>query len=222
MGVALGVRFGHESPRGHTHSGGQWLSLRSADRQPSSFHRYCRRANSACHGFRERGRRHHKADAGVHQAPVRSAWTFVSSALGMYRGRRTRLKNEPSRRAIVAIKAVQPGQYGHLGAYMPRCSACQKAPLLVGWQLFNPIQVQFDARRQRRLRVLEGRAVGGDVEIGADRMPLLTALAGITSQCLVHSGSLLKTTVICDQRTTGSLLLPEPPWTAWGTLCRTE
>ena len=143
-------------------------------------------------------------------------------ALGMYRGRRARLKNEPSRRAIVAIKAVQPRQHDHLGAYMPRCSACQKAPLPVGWQLLNPIQVQFDARRQRRLRVLEGRAVGGDVEVGADRMPLPTALAGMTSQCLVHSGSLLNTTVRCDQRTTGSLLLPEPPWTAWGTLCRTE
>ena len=225
MGVAIGVSLGRESPRGHTHIGGQRLSLRPADRQPSPFHRHCWRTNSARHDCWKGERRHHEADARVHQATIRSKWTRVSASLGIDRYRRGRLENEPTKSAIVATKAFPRRQDGHLGAHMPRRSAGKKAPLLAGWQLLNAFQVQVDTLGQRRLRILEGRAVGRDIEVGTDRVPLPTTLSSVTSQCEVHDsslGSAREDIVRRDQRTIGSFRLPEPLCVAWGTRWRTE
>ena len=163
MGAVIGVTLGHESPRGHSHIGGQRLSLRPADRQPSPFHRHCSRTNSARHDCWKGERRHHEADARVHQAAIRSRWARISTSLGINGYWRGGLKNEPTKSAIVATKAFPPRQDGHLGAYMPRCSAGQKTPLIVGWQLLNAFQVQLDTGGQRRFRILEGCAVGGDI-----------------------------------------------------------
>ena len=172
VNVAIKVRVVHESPRGHSHIGGQRLSLRPADRQPSPFHRHCSRTNSARHDCWKGERRHHEADARVHQATIRSKSARVSTSLGVDEHCRRRLENEPTKSAIVATKAFPPRQDGHLGAHMPRRSAGKKAPLLAGWQLLNAFQVQVDTLGQRRLRILEGRAVGRDIEVGTDRMPL--------------------------------------------------
>ena len=224
MGEAIEVRLGHESPRGHTHLGGQRLSLRPADRQPSPFHRHCSRTNSARHDCWKGERRHHEADARVHQATIRSKWTRVSASLGIDRYWRGRLENEPTKSTIVATKALPPRQDGHLGAHMPRRSAGKKAPLLAGWQLLNAFQVKVDTLGQRRLRILEGRAVGRYIEVGTDRMPLLATLSSVTSQCEVHDSSLGSTCEVIvrrDQRTIGSFRLPEPLCVAWGIRWRT-
>ena len=225
MGEAIEVRLGHESRRGHTHIGGQRLSLRPADRQSSSFQRHCPWANSECHDCRKGERRHHAADARVHQATIGSKWARISTSLGTNGHWCRGFKNEPAKSIIVATKSFPPRQYGHLGAHVPRRSAGQKAPLLIRWHILNTFQVQFNAGSQRRLRILEGCAVGGDIEVGTDRMPLLTTFFSITSQCEVHDGSLGSTCediVRRDQRTIGSFRLPEPPCIAGGVRCRTE
>ena len=224
MGEAIEVRLGHESPRGHTHIGGQRLSLRPADRQPSSFQRHCPWTNSERHDCRKGERRHHEADARVHQATIRSKWARISTSLGTNGHWCRGFKNEPTKSTIVATKSFPPRQYDHLGAHMPRRSASQKAPLLVGWHLLNAFQVQFDTRSQRRFRILEGRAVGGDIQVGTDRMPLLATLSSVTSQCEVHDSSLGSTCEVIvrrDQRTIGSFRLPESLCVAWGIRWRT-
>ena len=163
MGAVLGVTLGHESPRGHSHIGGQRLSLRPADRQPSPFHRHCPWTDSARHDCGKGERRHHEADARVHQATIGSKWARISTSLGTNGHWCRGFKNEPTKSTIVATKFFPPRQDGHLGAHVPRRSAGQKAPLLVGWHLLNAFQVQIDTGSQRRFRILEGCAVGGDI-----------------------------------------------------------
>ncbi len=224
MGIVIGVRLGHENPGGHTHIGGQRLSIRPADRQPSPIYRHCSRTNAACHDCRKGERRHHEADARFHQATIGPKWTRISTSLGMNGHWCRGFKNEPTKSTIVATKAFPPRQDGHLGAHMPRRSAGQKTPLIVGWHLPNAFQVQFDTGGQRRFRILEGRAVGGDIQVGTDRMPLVATLSSVTSQCEVHDSSLGSTCEVIvrrDQRTIGSFRLPEPLCVAWGIRRRT-
>ena len=123
------------------------------------------------------------------------------------------MKDEPTKSTFVATNAFPPRQYGHLGAHIPRRSAGQEAPPLLHWHLSNAFQVEFDTGSQRLLRIVEGCAVGCDIEVGTDRMPLPTTLSSVTSQREVHDSSLGSTCediVRRDQRTIGSLRLPEP------------
>ena len=225
MGEGAGEERGHESTRSRSHIGGQRLSLRPADGQPSPFHRHCPRTNSTRHSFGKGERRHHEADTRVHQATVRSKEAPVSIPLGTNGYCGGGLEDEYTKSTVVATKAFPPRQYGHLGAHMPRRFAGQEMPLLLRWHLLNAVQVQFNAGSQRGLRILERCAVGGDIEIRADRMPLPTTLSSVTSQREVHDSSLNSTcegVVRRDQRTIGSLRLPEPLCVAWGTPWRTE
>ena len=188
--VANKDRFDHESPRGHSGVGGQRLPLRPADWQPSPFHGDCWRTNPSRYGFGKEERRHYAADARVHQATIRLGPARVSTSSGVNGNWRGGLKNEPLEPTIAAAKAVQACQYGHLGPHMPRCSTRQEAPLLAGWQLLNSFQVHFDAGRQRLPCILEGIAVGGDIEVRADRVPLRTALLSVALEFEVHDSSL--------------------------------
>ena len=186
MGVAIEVRLGHESPRSHSHIGGQRLSLRPADWQPSTIHRHGPWTDSARHDCRKGERRHHEADARVDQATIRSGWARVSISLGADGYWRRGLQDKPTKSTVVVTKALPRHQCGHPGAHMPRRSAAQEASLLVRWHLPNAFQIKFNAGSQRRLRILERCAVGGDIEIRTDRMPLLATLSSVTSQCEVH------------------------------------
>ena len=219
-----GDTCGHESPRSHSHIGGQRLSIRPADWQPSTFHRHGPWTNSARHDCRKGERRHHEADARVDQATIRSGWARISTSLGTDGCWRRRLQDKPTKSTVVATKALPRHQYGHPGAHMPRRSAGQEASLLVRWHLPNALQVEFNARSQRRLRLLERCAVGGDIEIRTDRMPLATTLSSVTSQCEVHEQLPrfpCEDIVRRDQRTIGSFRLPEPLCVAWGFPWRT-
>ena len=187
MGIVIGVRLGHENPGGHTHIGGQRLSIRPADRQPSPIYRHCSRTNAACHDCRKGERRHHEADARFHQATIGPKWTRISTSLGMNGHWCRGFKNEPTKSTIVATKAFPPRQDGHLGAHMPRRSAGQKTPLkmpsryrwpttLASWVGIssNAFQVQFDTGGQRRFRILEGapsEAISRSVQIACHWWP---------------------------------------------------
>lgn len=186
MGEGAGEERGHESTRSRSHIGGQRLSLRPADGQPSPFYRHCPRKDSTRHGFGKGERRRHEADTRVHQATVRSKEARVSISLGTHRHWGGGLEDEPTKSTIVATKAFPARQDGHLDTHMPRRSAAQKTPLFLSWQVLNAFQVEFDAGRQRLLRIVKGCAVGCDVEVGTDRMPLPARLSRITSQREVH------------------------------------
>ena len=188
MSTGEGVTTRHESPRSRTHTRGQRFSVRPADGEPPAVRRPRRRTNSAGDGSRKGERRPRQGDGGVDQAPVGIAENTLPAPLDMDQPRRMRLENEGKRRRTGAARSGQSAQQGQLRPHVPRGSARQQAALLVDSQRVHALKIQLDARRQRRSRLLQGDAVGGDVEIRTDRVPLIAVPLGIASQGQVHFG----------------------------------
>ena len=105
--------------------------------------------------------------------------------------RNLRLEHEPARPAFLSVREAKGRQQRHLEAYVPWQTPGQKLSLLGRRQLCDSFEVQFYADQQRRSGVLKRRPVGGDVEIGADRVPQASVLARITAQSKGHFGILL-------------------------------
>ena len=158
------------------------------------------RPNPASHSSRKEERRAYSRDARLHSTAVWTAKAPFSLILDACRN--MGLEKEPLRRDVVEVRAMEPRQKCQLDADMPRGSASQKTSLLDGGQLRHSLQVKFDAGVERRFGFPEGIAIGGDVEVGADRMPALSMFLGIASQPEVHADSPLwrSKTVFYDGR----------------------
>ena len=112
------------------------------------------------------------------------------------------------RPAFLPVREAKGRQQRHLEAYMPWRTPGQKLSLLDRWQLGDSFEVQFYADQQGRSGVLKRRPVGGDVEIGTDRVPQAAVLARITAQSKGHFDILparLKHTMRYWENTTSSV-----------------
>ena len=178
----------NEGPRSHTHIGGQRVPPRPPDGEPSAVRGHCGREDAPGHGGRKPRRRHLNGNACGDQTPIRSARQAVSFRLSWGGNWKIRFQDETERCRAFALLSVQEGQGGHLRPNMPWCSARQDALPFVGRHPLDAFEVKFYARRQRRLRLFERRAVCRDIEIGADCMPLVAADTSVTSQREVHFG----------------------------------
>ena len=156
-------------------------------RKSPTVQRGRQRPNSVCYGSRKEERRPSSRDARLYSTAVWLAKAPVSLTLGARMD--MRLEKKILQRDVLRVRTVKPRQKRQLGADVPRGSAAQKTPLLVGRQLRHSFQVKLDAGLERRFRFPEGIAIGGDVEVCADRMPALPMLLGIASQREVHADS---------------------------------
>ena len=181
------TRRAHEGPHGDSPPGGTRLPLRAAARQPSSFRRGSRRPDALRHRRREGRRRGFETYPARDSSSVRLAVRRVP--LGGCRN--LRLEYEPARPAFLSVREAKGRQQRHLEAYVPWRTPSQKLSLLGRRQLGDSFEIQFYADQQRRPSVLKRRPVGGDVEIGTDRVPQASVLARITAQSKGHVDILL-------------------------------
>ncbi len=84
---------------------------------------------------------------------------------------------------------AQPGPKHPFGTHMQGRSARQESALLLLRKFGNLLKVHLYADVERFLDCLEGFAVNGDIEIGADRLPILAAAVGIAPRSKVHAVS---------------------------------
>lgn len=112
-----------------------------------------------------------------------------------------RLQDETERCRVVTLWPLKEGQEGQLRPYMPWRLAGQEAVPVGGRHVVDSFEVELYARRQRRLRLFERRAVRSDIEVGTDCMPLVAADTSVTSQREVHFGIPLDVATTVEQRT---------------------
>ena len=186
----------HESPRSHTHTRKQRLPLGPPEGQPSAIRGRGEGANSRSNSGRERKRRNQQGNACVNQAAVPAPGKTLSAQLNVGQRQPIRFENEVQRCLTASSQPVQSAPQGHLRPDVPRRLSRQPTIPFLSGQCLRTLQIQLDAGHQGGLRLLQGRAIGGDIEIGANRVPLITALSGITSQ--VH---LLVPAPVCGSKT---------------------
>lgn len=83
-------------------------------------------------------------------------------------------------------KASQPNREREFCAKKPRGLACQEIALLMGGQLGDPLQVQFDTDGERFLDFIQRRGEGRNVQVNADRLPSVTDAVRITLEVKRH------------------------------------
>lgn len=92
---------------------------------------------------------------------------------------------------------------------MPWCLAGQEAVPVGDRHVVDSFEVELYARRQRRLRLFERRAVRSDIEVGTDCVPLVAADMSVTSQRQVQIGTPPEAPTTVGQRITA-----DRPWLA--------
>lgn len=170
MQVREAYAVASEGPRSHTHIGGQRISIRSADGEPSAIRRGGQRADVPGHGGGKPRRRHLEADAGVDPTPSRVSPgdCFVRASPERESANAAPRRNrEMSRRHLVAFGGRTARLTSPLHAMAPcgsgggagRRSACRR--LLRGRALCTPPSPLRASRRpQRHRRRCRLRAIG--------------------------------------------------------------
>ena len=213
MSTGNGGILRHESPRSHPHTRGQRLPLRPTEGKPSAIRGHCQRTNSPRDDGGKGERRTHQVDARIDQASVRFAERALPPRLNMGQRQTIRFENEAQRRRASATLPIQEAQQDPFGPDMQGCLPCQPAALLLGRQCLGTLQIQLDTGCQGCSRLPQGCAIGGDVEVGTDRLPPIAALSGIASQVQVHFRS--PVSARCS-RTRGQSTTSVPHWPEFG------
>ncbi len=171
-------RPGNEGPRCHSGPGGARLRTGPPAGEPSPLRGSGRRTYPDGHRARCSRRGHAKGDARRRQAPVRA--TSRSVSLGMYRS--LGLKRELPCLACTLPEAGHPRHDGQFGAYVPRGPSGKEVPPLLDGQVANPFQVQLDTVDERSLHFINGRAECCDIEVDADRFPIVAVAMDIAAK----------------------------------------
>ena len=168
----------HESPRSHKDTGRQRLPLGPPEGQPSSIRG--RGEGASLWGYRgwERKRRNQQGHACVNQAAVQAPYRALSARLNVGQRQSIRFENEVQRRLSASSQPVQCAEQHHLRPDVPRRLSRQPTMPVLSGQCLRTLQIQLNAGRQGGFRLLQGRAIGGDIEIGANRVPLIATTVG--------------------------------------------
>ncbi len=185
-------------------------ALSPSEGQPSALRGRGRWAKLWSYGGGERRRRNEQGHTCVNQAAVQSPERALSAQLNVSQRQLIRFKKEAQGRFSARSQPVQSAQQSHLRSDVPRHLPGQPTTLVLIRQCLRALQIQLDTGHQRSFRLLQGRTIGGDIKIGANRVPPITALSGITPQ--VHS---LFPNPACGFKTrlhstTSGLRMPEP------------
>ena len=206
----------HESPRSHTFAREQRLPLGSSEGQPSAIRRHGEGANSWGHSGREGKRRGQKGHTCIDQAAIKPPQKSLSAPLNVGQRPPFRVEKEVHRRPSASMQPVKKTQRGHLRPDVPRGLSCQPTKPILSRQRVRALQIQFNTGRQGGFRLIEGRTISGDIKIGANRVPPITTLSGITSQVHLRFPTPIRNSKTGGQSTISlphllePLLLPAP------------
>ena len=206
----------YESPRSHTHTRRQRLPLGPSEGQPSAIRGRGEGANSRGYGVGERKRRNQQGHACVNQAAVQAPERALSARLNVSQRQPIRFENEVQRHSSASTQPVQNAQQSHSRPDMPRRLARQPTAPVLSRQCLRTLQIQLNTGCQGGLRLFQGRAISSDIEISANRVPLIAALSGITSEVHLLVPAPACGSKTCKHSTTGGLRLPERPLSVGG------
>ena len=199
----------HESPRSHAHTRKQRLPLGPPKGKPSAIRGIGEWANSRSYGGREEKRRNQQGHARVNQAAVPASKRTLSARLNVSQLPPIRFENEVHKRFFASSQPVQSVQQDHLRPHLPRCLSRQPTMPVHSRQCLRTLQIELDASHQGGFCLLQGRAISGDIEIGADCVPLIATPSGITSEFHLLAPVPAYSSNTRKHSTTGGLPVPE-------------
>ena len=205
MSTSKGCAPYHESPRSHTHTQAQRLPLGPPEGQPSAIQGHGGGASLWSYSGGERRRRNQQDHACIDQAAVQTPERTLSAQLNVGQRQPVRFENEAHRRRSASTQPAQNAQQGQLRPNVPWRLSRQPTVPVLSRQCLRTLQIQFDTSRQGGFRLLQGRAISGDIKIGANRVPLIAMLPSTTLQ--VH---LRFPAPACDSKTRRQSTTREP------------